>query len=238
MRRLLLLFVGEGFYYQIYNGNLFSESQKFLLQEDALPENIEVELEKLLTTAEVEEVAVYSALNRFALTPIGFKQHDVGYDLVGYNASMVKEEEELMLSLNSRFGVQFYYTFPKKFYELIKNKTKKTSFNFTGEKFLNTIQPKNQKEVHINLYHNQCEFIMLEDKKIILYNNLDIHSEVDFLYFIMFTIGKVNFDIYSTHFYVYGEVKENETFISELQKFVKNLKIGFDNKKSKIFIFN
>ena len=143
-----------------------------------------------------------------------------------------------MLSVNKKFGVQFYYTFPKNYYQLIKDLNVATNFNFSGEKFLNTINPKNQKEIHINLYHNQCEFFALNQKKIVLYNNLDVNSEVDFLYFIMFTLSKIGFGINETQFLVYGETTENETFISELRKFVKNLKIVYDNIPKKNFILN
>jgi len=105
-------------------------------------------------------------------------------------------------------------------------------------KKLNSIYHKNSKEIHINLYHNQCEFFAISNKKIILYNNLDVNSEVDFLYFVMFTLSKIGFGINETQFYVYGETTENETFISELQKFVKNIKIVFDNIPNKNFILN
>lgn len=81
-------------------------------------------------------------------------------------------------------------------------------------------------------------FLPLIRKKIILYNNLDVNSEVDFLYFIMFTLSKIGFGINETNFFAYGETTENETFISELQKFVKNLKIVFDNIPNKNFILN
>ena len=70
------------------------------------------------------------------------------------------------------------------------------------------------------------------------YNNLDVTSEVDFLYFIMFTLSKIDFGIEETKFFVYGETTENETFISELQKFVKNIKIVFDNIPKRNFILN
>jgi uroporphyrinogen-III synthase len=62
-------------------------------------------------------------------------------------------------------------------------------------------------------------------KKVVLYNNLDADSEVDFLYFIMFSLSKINFGTAETHFHIYGETHENETFISELKKFVKNIKL-------------
>ena len=54
----------------------------------------------------------------------------------------------------------------------------------------------------------------------------------------MFTLSKIGFGIEETKFFVYGETTENETFISELQKFVKNIKIVFDNIPKRNFVFN
>ena len=65
----------------------------------------------------------------------------------------------------------------------------------------------------------------MKDGKILLYNNLDANSEVDFLYFIMFAVSKLNFDLKNVQFLVYGEIDENETFIGELQKFAHEVKI-------------
>jgi len=90
---------------------------------------------------------------------------------------------------------------PKAFYQTIKNTGKPTSFNFSGEKFLNSVKPRSSKEIHINLYHNQCEFFALNDKKLVLYNNLDVNSEVDFLYFIMFTLSKIGFGLDETYLF-------------------------------------
>lgn len=165
-------------------------------------------------------------------------EHELGYKLISYNAPVDEANEELMLSVNKKFAVQFYYTFPKHFYQKIKAKKLPTKFNFSGEKFLNALTVKNHKEIHINLYHHQVEFFAFENKKVILYNNLDADSEVDFLYFIMFSLSKINFGTAETHFHIYGETHENETFISELRKFVKNIKVHFDNAPKKNFVLS
>ena len=106
------------------------------------------------------------------------------------------------------------------------------------KKFLNALTVKNHKEIHINLYHHQVEFFAFENKKVVLYNNLDADSEVDFLYFIMFSLSKINFGTAETHFHIYGETHENETFISELRKFVKSIKVHFDNAPKKNFVLS
>lgn len=236
MNVLNLLFTKDGLIYQITKNKNVLEEKSYLVNEES-PENfIAGKLEEVLLKQRFDEVSVISALNHFTLMPEGFAEHEAGYDLIAYNAPVDKENEELMLSVNKKFNVQFYYTFPKDFYRKIKDLSIPVRFNFSGEKFLNSLQNRNTKEIHINLYHNQCEFFAISNRKVILYNNLDVNSEVDFLYFIMFTLSKIGFGITDTHFFVYGETTENETFISELQKFVKNLKIVFDNVPNKNFL--
>ena len=235
MEKLNLLFTKDGLQYQITRNRSILEENAFFENEETPTNFVSDRLDEILTK-QFAEISVFSALNHFAMMPEGFAEHDLGYDLIAYNAPVNKEIEELMLSLNKKFGVQFYYTFPKDIYQKIKAKNLPAKFNFSGEKFLNSINAKGGKEIHVNLYHNQCEFFAFENKKIVLYNNLDVNSEVDFLYFVMFTLSKIGFGINETNFYVYGETSENETFISELRKFVKNLKIVFDNIPGKNFI--
>ena len=235
MNILTLLFTKDGLIYQISKNKSVLEEKSFLVNEESPANFIANKLEEALLKQRYDEVSVISALNHFTLMPEGFAEHDAGYDLIAFNAPVDKENEELMLSVNKKFQVQFYYTFPKDFYTKIKDLSIPVKFNFSGEKFLNAIHNKSNKEIHINLYHNQCEFFAIANKKVILYNNLDVNSEVDFLYFVMFTLSKIGFGINDTHFFVYGETTENETFISELQKFVKHLKIVFDNIPNKNF---
>ncbi|MCA6068777.1 DUF3822 family protein [Chryseobacterium sp. RG1] len=238
MNVLNLLFTKDGLISQIAKNKSIVEEKSYFVDEET-PENfISQKLDEVLGKQKFDEIQVISALNHFTLMPEGFPEHDAGFDLISFNAPVDKENEELMLSVNKKFKVQFYYTFPKNFYQKIKSLDIPVHFNFSGERFLNSINNKNNKEIHINLYHHQCEFFAIDDKKIILYNNLDVNSEVDFLYFVMFTLSKIGFGINETSFFAYGETTENETFISELQKFVKNLKIVFDNIPNKNFILN
>ena len=238
MEHLKLLFTKDGVQYQVSRNKTVSEEHSFFVTEESSENALSTKVDEILTQKKYKEITVISALNHFTLMPEGFSKHDLGYELIAYNAPADQDYEELMLSVNKKFGIQFYYTFPKDLYHKIKNLSIPTQFNFSGEQFLNQISVKRQKEIHINLYHQQCEFFALDRKKVILYNNLDVNSEVDFLYFVMFTLSKIGFGIADTQFFVYGETTENETFISELKKFVKNLKIVYDNIPKKNFLLN
>lgn len=238
MQKLSLLFTKDGLQWHISKGKSVLQEASFFITEETSPNLVEEKLDEILSKDDYKEINVFSAINHFSLTPDTFAEHELGYQLISYNAPVNEENEELMLSVNKKFGVQFYYTFPKKYYQKIKSKKLPTKFNFSGEKFLNSIQVRNNKEIHINLYHHQVEFFAFENKKVVLYNNLDADSEVDFLYFIMFSLSKINFGTAETHFHIYGETHENETFISELRKFVKNIKVHFDNAPKKNFVLS
>ena len=156
MEQLKLLFTKDGVQYQITKNKTVLEENSFFVTEES-PENALTEkITSILALKSFKEVTVISALNHFTLMPEGFKEHDLGYDLISFNAPVNEDQEELMLSVNKKFDVQFYYTFPKSVYHQMKSLAIPTKFNFSGEQFLNNISTKNQKEIHINLYHQQC----------------------------------------------------------------------------------
>ena len=238
MKNLSLLFTKDGLQWQINEAdNVTEEEARFVT--DETPENfIENELDKILRREAWAEIKVFSAFNHFSLTPEVFTENQLGQQIISYNSDVKTESEELMRSINQKYGVQFYYSFPKHFYQKIKDLSSVSNFHFSGERFLDSVNINKDNEIHINLYHNQVEFLALENGKLVLYNNLDATSEIDFLYFIMFTLSKIGFDINKTLFYIYGEISENDTFISELEKFVPAISIMYENFKGKHFIVN
>ena len=238
MKNLSLLFTKDGLQWQINEAdNVTEEEARFVT--DETPENfIEDELDKILRRENWAEIKVFSAFNHFSLTPEVFTENQLGQQIISYNSDVKTESEELMQSINQKYGVQFYYSFPKHFDQKIKSLAATSHFQFSGERFLDSVNVNKDNEIHINLYHNQVEFLALENGKLVLYNNLDATSEIDFLYFIMFTLSKIGFDINKTYFYIYGEISENDTFISELEKFVPAISIVYENFKGKHFIVN
>jgi hypothetical protein len=145
MNVLNLLFTKDGLIYQIAKNKSVLEEKSYFVTEET-PENfIADQLDNILIKQRFDEIHVISSLNHFTLMPEGFSEHDAGFDLIAFNAPADKENEELMLSVNKKFKVQFYYTFPKSFYNKIKELAVPVHFNFSGENFLNSINNKNNK---------------------------------------------------------------------------------------------
>jgi len=233
MHKLTLLFTKDSLQWSINKVSSYREESFF---EDKEISNITVfeKLAEILKYKGIRKINVISAYNSFSILPYGFERHDLGHKFISYNTHVDKDSEELMLAVNKRFNLQFYYTLPKIFYYKIKSVDVPLFFNFSGERFLSRAASTDAKEqLHINLYHNQVEFFIVKDKQIILYNNLDADSDVDFLYFIMFAVSKLNLDLKKLQFLLYGEIDENETFVSELQKFAENVFVVERNIRNK-----
>ena len=113
MNKLHLLFIKDGLQYQIKKGKSVIEESIFFIDEENPQATILQKLNSILDEKSYGEIVVVSAINHFTMMPEGFSQHEIGYDLIGYNAPVDQENEELMLSVNKKFKVQFYYTFPK-----------------------------------------------------------------------------------------------------------------------------
>jgi hypothetical protein len=118
MQKLSLLFTKDGLQWHISKGKSVLQEASFITEETS-PNLVEEKLDEILSKDDYKEINVFSALNHFSLTPDTFAEHELGYQLISYNAPVNEENEELMLSVNKKFGVQFYYTFPKNFYKKI-----------------------------------------------------------------------------------------------------------------------
>ena len=149
MSKLHLLFTRDGLQYQLSDKGK-NAGKAFYNEEVSAEHFISGKLDEILAQ-NPDEILVISAINHFTLMPEGYANHDAGYTLIGYNAPVDKEKEELMLSVNRKFGVQFYYAFPKNFYEKIKSKNITVKLNFYGENFLNSQHSRGGKEINKKL---------------------------------------------------------------------------------------
>lgn len=233
MAKLSILLTKDSIGWATGKGSSYLEKH-YTATEDHPLELILDKLDEAFETPKIKKVEVISAINHFTLLPLGFDQHELAYPLLSFNAKVDENLEEAMLAKNRSFHVQFYYALPKRIYQKIKSKKLPTLFNFSGEKLLeNLVLRKSKPQFHIHLYEKQCEFFAFKNSKIVLYNNLDEGAEVDFLYFVMFSVKKLGFSLGETLFYIYGNVEANETFLQELHKFSPHVNIVGENLKNK-----
>ncbi len=92
MEQLKLLFTKDGLQYQVLKNKTVSLEQSFFVTEESPTTALADKTDEILALKTYKEISVISALNHFTLMPEGFSQHDLGYDLISYNAPVNKEE--------------------------------------------------------------------------------------------------------------------------------------------------
>lgn len=238
MSNLSILFTGKELHWRLGKGRK-AVTKSYFLDSDSEKAKDDQFLGEEVTRAfqqkGIEKIEMITAYNHFTMVPLGFDYHKLGYQLISYNSQPDENEEELMLAVNKKNQVQFYYTLPHSIYDKLKAISIPKDYTFSGDRFLNKIAVNKKKDqVHIHLYQNRVEFFVIEKGKIMLYNNLDSTSEVDFLYFIMFAVSKLKLNLKELQFFVYGNIVDNDTFLSELQKFSSQVYVVSENLKDKV----
>ena len=102
MEQLQLLFTKDGIQYQISRNKNVSAENSFFTEEDSPKDFIDEQLTSILGGKNFKEISIISALNHFTLMPEGFSEHELGYDLIAFNANVDRDNEELMLSVNKK----------------------------------------------------------------------------------------------------------------------------------------
>ena len=105
MQKLSLLFIKDGLQWQILKAKKVIEEKQFFVTEESPANLIEEALNEVLSRDDFQDITVLSTLNHFTVMPEGFDKHNLGFDLIAYNADVDKTNEELMLSINKKFNI-------------------------------------------------------------------------------------------------------------------------------------
>lgn len=80
------------------------------------------------------------------------------------------------------------------------------------------------KKVIVNINTDFIDICIIEDSKLLLYNNFVYKTETDILYFILYVFDQFNLDTQHTELFLNGQIEKNSTLYNQLHKFIKQLK--------------
>lgn len=80
------------------------------------------------------------------------------------------------------------------------------------------------KKVIVNINTEFIDICIIEDGKLLLYNNFVYKTESDLLYFILYVFDQFNLDTQHTELFLNGRIEKNSSLYNQLHKFIKQLK--------------
>ncbi|MFN8229295.1 MAG: DUF3822 family protein [Bacteroidia bacterium] len=163
------------------------------------------------------------------------------YFVILPNVIYAKEESENLLKFTTQFPSN-YVTREDALHDFkivyainldVKNYLEKTIKNikFSSSAFglLNVFLNKTEftkTDALINFTASQMEVVLKTENKLQLYNLFKFNNDEDALYYVLFIIEQYNLNVLTCKFCVCGQIDKNESIVSKLKKYIKNVEIG------------
>lgn len=185
----------------------------------------------LLFKQNFEEKKVAVANNCFSLVPKTYSENEEedvflnltqGFsDKISIIKNEIKGEKELVFGVNINMldklidvfqGVRFFHS---------------------SAIFLNSIESGKAQEIHINLISNFLEIAVTNGDELLFYNNFEINSKEDFLFFTLYVAEKIGLDLNKIPLKYYGNLSPKTEYFQLLKKYIRNISSGEKNKAQK-----
>lgn len=139
--------------------------------------------------------------------------------------------DEIMLSYHKQLDMVNIFTVPKSLVELtsIVYPGKKVRFIHQSSSLINGVLAKNelgQKDVAIYIDRFGLHIIVVNDKKLVFYNQYIIKKFEDYIKFIKMVANELHFDLAEDKIRLYGYLGNNTPHFNELKKTMSELSLG------------
>lgn len=140
--------------------------------------------------------------------------------------------EEIMLTHHRELEFVNVFTVPKSFVELTTNiyPGRKIKYIHQSSSLINGAITKNElgeKDVVIYIDRFGLHVLVVENKKLLFYNQYIIKKFDDYIRFIKIAANELSIDLYNDEIYLYGYLGRNTPHFNELKKTMSQLKLGY-----------
>jgi hypothetical protein len=106
-----------------------------------------------------------------------------------------------------------------------------TTFNYKHassvlvSKLLDISKNIDEKQVFVHFSSNRFEIVVVQNQKLLLFNSFDFTTEVDFIYYLLFTTEQLNLNPEHFKLFLLGGISEDSELFSIAYKYVRNISL-------------
>ncbi len=180
-------FTSDGFY-------LFGDSQESSFEKvKNILQKTEDELFSLISKKvnPDENISIYFPSSCFTVIPSILFQHERIRDILTFDQGQLPAHHVILNEKNPNMDYTILYTIPLSIFNSIKSNYKNSTFHFLSASF----QTKTRDGIQIWVNEEHSTFKVMNDKKLLLFNNLTARTEEDILFYILKIAEDFNFNI-------------------------------------------
>jgi len=183
---------------------------------------------------EFVEVKVSHVNNISTLVPVALFDDDKLRSYLEFNQKLLENEYITydIIASNEIANVYSPFTVVNDFlFEKYGEFTFKHFSSVLIENFLEQSATNQEMKFFVNVFSNQFEIVVVENKKLILYNSFTYTTKEDFVYYILFVAEQLKQNPEDFDLELYGEIEPYSEIYTLLYKYVRNVYFGKRTEK-------
>jgi len=215
----------------IENKVLVSGKKNFKIE--STPYLILKELKKLLeehklTERKFHEVSVVHRNNLFSLVPKAFFDENELPNYLKFNARLLANDHIVFDEIKNFDIINVYVPFVN-VNNYVFSLFGEFEFIHSGTILLQTLlglsNPPSTKVCYTYVSPNDIEIVVIEHRKLLLYNHFPYKAKEDFLYYLLFVYEQLGLDTDEVELKLFGAVEENDELYELAYEYIKNVSV-------------
>lgn len=222
--------------------NTFTYHKKVTFDKKLNPQQLEDELDTFFETdlrlqQSFSKATIIYANELFTLVPKALFSEDNLADYLKFNSRILQTDFISHDTVKSNESVIVYVPYANinnyvydKFGEFVY----KHSSTILLDTLLNQEKTTNSKKMFVNVNDGHFEILVVEGKKLILFNSFEYQTKEDFIYYILFTAEQLKLNPEEFPLSLLGDVKENDDIFTIVYKYIRHVSLLENDSSAKV----
>lgn len=213
--------------------NTVISSERIKFDSELTPYALQKEIKQLFNKNKIHEtqfseVVVIHRNNLFCLVPKALFNKDELANYLKYNAKILANDHLEYDEISNFDIVNVYVPFTNinnYIYELFGDFEFMHNGTVLIKNLINSHGNTNQPICYIHLMEGYMDITVIQNKKLLLYNNYSYTTNEDFIYYLLFTLEQLKLDTETTKLKLFGAIEEDETLYQLCQTYIQDISI-------------
>ncbi|WP_339335347.1 MULTISPECIES: DUF3822 family protein [unclassified Croceitalea] len=186
---------------------------------------------------EFSEVLVVHKNNLFSLVPKTLFDEKELANYLKFNTKILANDHIVYDELDNQDIVCVYVPFTNINNYVFEN-FGEFIFKHSSTAILQTLllqKPSSKSICYVHVAERELELVVLDQKKLLIYNQFEYRTKEDFLYYVLFTFEQLQLDVSTTKLRLFGEVEEGDELFETCYTYIKKVSVFLPKNNSYTF---
>ncbi|MDX1365302.1 MAG: DUF3822 family protein [Arenibacter latericius] len=213
--------------------NTVITSERISFESELTPYALQKEIKQLFEDNEIQkiqfsEVVVIHRNNLFCLVPNALFNKDELANYLKFNAKILANDHLEYDEIANMDMVNVYVPFVNinnYIYDLFGDFEFMHNGTVLIKNLINSHGSTNEPIYYVHVMEEHMDITVIQNKKLLLYNNFSFTAKEDFIYYLLFTLEQLKLDTETTKLKLFGSIEEGDPLFQLCHTYIKDISI-------------